>query len=200
MKSKIQLSAIFLLLIIGIFAPASYSQLPTYKMTLTNDSLLAPNVYEFDIYLLRTGSNIFQLFGFQIGILYDSTILNGGTLKASWVPGSNDTLLIRTNQVSTSIKTGKLGLIRIDPKVAVPYEKGAIISNIAPGNRIGRVRLTADKPFDPQKANFTWSFAPPWRTAVFAYDLTTHLNGNITDPENQIISFLNRGKSPPVLK
>jgi hypothetical protein len=200
MKSKIQLSAIFFLIIIGIFAPASYSQLPTYKLTLTNDSLTAPNVYEFDIYILRTGSNIFQMFLFQGGFLYDSTALNGGTLKAAWVPGSFDTSLVSTKQINNALSTENMGIIKIAPKAAKGFGNGAIISNVAPGTKLGRLRLTASRPFNIQKAHFTYSYAPPWRTLVFAYDYTTHKNSDITNRADNYISFKFSGVKPPSKK
>jgi hypothetical protein len=189
MNLNIQLRIILILLTVGSIAPSSYSQLPTYSMTLSNDSVYSRNAYEFDIYLLNTSTNVFQLFGFQIGILYDSTFLNGGTLTASWVPGSNDTSLASANQVSNTINTTKVGIIRIDPKISMRFGKGTIISNASPGTKIGRLRLTSTKPFNSQKANISWSFALPWKTMVAAYDFKTHLSTDITVLANHFISF-----------
>ena len=199
MNYKFQFRIILTLITFGLFAPLSYSQLPTYTMTMSNDSIVAPNIYEFDIYLLNTSTNVFQLFGFQFGILYDSTILKGGTLMASWVPGSNDTALVATHQVSNSISTAMNGIIRLDPKIArFGYE--STISNSPPGTRIGRLRLTSTKPFNPQNANLIWSFAPPWKTLVAAFDNKTHLSTDITAPANHHISFHKHGGSPPPAK
>ena len=199
MNLKIQFRIIFLLMTFGLFVPSSYSQLPTYTMTMSNDSIVAPNIYEFDIYLQRTGTNVFQLFGFQIGILYDSSTFQGGILTASWVPGSNDTVLVSTRQVSTSLNTAMNGIIRLDPKVA-RFGHGTIIANSSPGTRIGRLRLTSTKPFEPQNANISWSFDPPWKTLVSAFDNKTHLSVDITVPANHFISFHKRGESPPTAK
>jgi hypothetical protein len=166
---------------------------------MSNDSIIAPNVYEFDIYLLNTSSNVFHLFGFQFGILYDSTTLKGGILTASWVPGSNDSALVSTHQVSNSISTAMIGIIRLDPKIArFGYE--STISNSPPGTRIGRLRLTSTKPFNPQNANLTWSFAPPWKTLVSAFDNKTHLSVDITVPANHFISFHKKNIHPPKAK
>jgi len=200
MNHKFSFRLLFILIILGIFAPSSYSQLPTYKMTLSNESVVAPNVYEFDIYLLRTGTNLFQLFGFQIGILYDSTSLKGGILKASWVPGSNDKTLISTKQVSTSINTNRAGIIKIDPKISLRFGEGAIIKSSGPGTKLGRLRLTSTKPFDPKKINLSWSFALPWKTKVAAYDYKTHLSEDITSPANHFISLDKKKNIHPVTK
>jgi hypothetical protein len=189
MNHKFQPRIFFILITLGLLAPLSYSQLPTYKMTISNDAVVAPNVYEFDIYLLRTGTNLFQLFGFQIGILYDSTSLKGGTLTASWVPGSNDKSLISTKQVSTSINTNRVGLIKIDPKISLRFGEGSIIKSSGSGTKIGRLRLTSTRPFDPQKLNLSWSFALPWKTKIAAYDYKTHLSADITSPANHFISL-----------
>ena len=199
MKLNIQLSIIFILMIVGLSVPVSYSQLPAYTMTLTNDTMSAPNVYEFDIYLLRTDTTIFQLFGFQMGILYDSTLFNDSTLTASWVPGSTDSTLVKTNQVSNSIKI-KMGIMWIDPKVAFGFGNGAIISNVAPGTKVGRLRLTTSNSSNLQKANIAWNFSPPWKTAVAAFNYKSHLSADITVPANHFISFHNHSESPPSLK
>jgi hypothetical protein len=191
-----KLQMILVLITLGIFSPLSYSQLPTYNMTLTNDSVVAPNVYEFDINLLNTSANTFQLFGFQIGILYDSTALKGGTLTALWVPGSNDKSLVAANQVSNSINTKRVGIIRIDPKISLGFEKGTIISNSNQGTRIGRLRLTSTKPFNTPKLKLSWSFAPPWKTIIAAYDYKTHLSADITVPANHFI-FFHKHNTPP---
>jgi hypothetical protein len=199
MNLNIKFRLVLILIIIGLFIPASYSQLPTYTMTMSNDSVVAPNVYEFDIYLLNTSTNIFQLFGFQFGILYDSTNFRGDTLTASWVSGSNDTALVASNQVNNTISTAMKGIIRLDPKIA-RFGRGAIISNSFPGTGIGRLRLTATKPFNPQNLNLTWSSAPPWKTLVAAFDYTTHLSADITVPANHHISFHKHDVPPPPAK
>jgi hypothetical protein len=74
MKSKLLLSAMFLLLIVGFYTPASYSAV-TYTVELKNDVYTAPNVYEFDIYLSRTGTTTLRLCGTQFDITYDPAMV-----------------------------------------------------------------------------------------------------------------------------
>ena len=195
MKHKKLLSVLFLLIFIGLFVPASYSQNPTYTCTLANDAQTAANVYEFDIYLLRTGGTPFELAQFQGGIDFNNLIKNGGSITATWVPGSNDPVLVTSGQVTTNINTATAGLIRIPPKLPSGGPgSGAIISDVPPGTRIGRLRLTNSVTFATQTANLTWDFAISaghYPTKVFAYvagintDVTTqinHLFSNITNP------------------
>src|ERR1035437_4033146 len=107
MKNKFLLCSMFLL-IVGLFATFSYSQTPTFNYVIANDVQTAANVYEFDIYLLRTGTNVFQLFGAQIGINYNPSMLNGGTFTATWATGSSQ---LNAAQAPNSGNTGTSGLI-----------------------------------------------------------------------------------------
>ena len=82
MISKILFSTMFLLLIVGLYMPASYSAPPTYNAELKNDVYTAPNVYEFDIYLTRTGTTALRLMATQFDITYNTAMINGGTITA----------------------------------------------------------------------------------------------------------------------
>jgi Secretion system C-terminal sorting domain len=194
MKHKFLFSVMFILIIVGLYVPASYSQLPTYTMTFSNDSLTGGDVYEFDIRIVRTGTNIFQYYGAMFGFLYNTGILNGGTLTAAWVPGSPDTVLVNSNQVNYAFNTTQSpGCIKIAAKIAPNgWGSGAIITNVAPGIRIGRLRITASNGFGVQKADLRLNYLPqPYNSAVFAYDYTTHLSGNITDSTQNIFTLAN---------
>src|ERR1035437_7910374 len=69
------------LIFIGLYVPASYSQV-TFNCALANDVFTAPNVYEFDIYMLKTGTTAWRLMAAQFDITFNPAILNGGTLTA----------------------------------------------------------------------------------------------------------------------
>ena len=82
MKSKLLLSAMFLLMIVGLYTPASYSQ--TFTLTLANDvyNPATPNVYEFDVFLIRTGTTTWKLSAAQLDISFNTAILGTGSLTA----------------------------------------------------------------------------------------------------------------------
>jgi hypothetical protein len=155
----------------GLYTPNSYSQKPAYICTLANDAITSDNSYEFDIYLLRTGTEPFELGGFELGVLYNKDIRNGGTLTATYIPGSVDQAIIASGQQNTIFKTEIPGLIKILPKLASKgHGTGAIISNQTPGTRIGRLRLTNSIPFSPFQPNIALNFnIKTYRTLIAAY-------------------------------
>src|ERR1035437_4064921 len=142
MKNKFLLCVMFLLIIAGIYVPACYSQTPTYTCTLANDIQTAANVYEFDVYILRTGTNAFELAGFQIGITYNASALNGGTLTATWVDASTDAIYTAKNEQPSTTAPYTSGTIRAASFEPPGSGLGSIIPNTASGARYGRLRLT----------------------------------------------------------
>ena len=196
MKANFLFAAVLMLMMVGLFSSSSVAQNPTYTCTLANDVVTSGNVLEFDIYLLRTGGTPFELAQFQGGFTFNNAIKGAGTLTASWVPGSNDPALVTSGQINTlnAASTSAAGVIRIAPKLAAGGAgSGAIISNVAPGTRIGRLRLTNSVPFVIAPANVLWNFSivsPNYPTKVFAYvgintDVTVqggHLNNLANDP------------------
>jgi len=68
------------------------------------------------------------------------------------------------------MNTSTAGVIKIAGKSPPGTGKGSIISNIIPGTKIGRLRLTNSTRFaSGQQMNFTWLPASPYPTAVNAY-------------------------------
>lgn len=167
MKNKFLLLTMFLLLLIGFYVPASYSAYPTYTLTCTNDVQTAPNVYRFDIYLLRTGSTEFRYFGAQIKFTLTATTLNGGTLTPTWLPGSNDPVLVAASQVNTLSFVSNT--VRVISPNTMTYGTCAIISGVAPGTKLGTLVLTNSVPFNPAKLNLAYGYTFP-ATAVYAYN------------------------------
>src|ERR1035437_1920644 len=187
MKHKFLLSAMFLLIIVGLYIPDSYSQYPTYTMTLANDAQTAANVYEFDVFLLRTGSTQFELFGVQMGFTFNNAVKNGGTMTVSYVPGTTDSVIVTTGQQNISFNQEVPGCIKIP--AATPMGgagTGAIISNVPPGTRVGRLSLTNSVNFDALTFDIKYCFTTtPYPTKVVAYvgvvatnitDSTQHFN------------------------
>jgi len=199
MKNYI-LFKIGLILLVGLLiAPAYFAQTPSYTCTLANDVQTADSVYEFDIYLLRTGTTSFELAQIQFGFLYNDAIKNGGTLTASYVSGSVDSIIIASGQENISFNTATDGCIKIASKLpAKGAGFGAIISNVPPGTRIGRLKLTNTFPFAGAITNVTWNFnTSPYPSKVFAY--VGGINTDITVAGNHINS-LNNFPLPIVLQ
>src|ERR1039458_10784353 len=81
MKNKFLLSAMFLLLLVGLYSPASYSQ--TFNLWGANDDfVVGATSYSFDVYIQRTGSTPLTVYSFQLGLTYTVAAINGGTLTA----------------------------------------------------------------------------------------------------------------------
>ena len=49
--------------------------MPSYEAKLMNDLQVAPNEYEFDIYVRDTNSLPFEVFGLQVCLIFDNTIV-----------------------------------------------------------------------------------------------------------------------------
>ena len=56
----------------------SWAQSPTSTVRLMNVTQVSCNVYEFDVYLQRTGANVFRLCNFQLGILVNPAMIPAG--------------------------------------------------------------------------------------------------------------------------
>jgi len=181
-----------LILVLGLLiAPACFAQTPSYTCTLANDVQTANNVYEFDIYLLRKGATQFELAQIQFGFLYNDAIRNGGTLSVSYVTGSVDASIVSSGQENNDFNTSTAGCIKIAAKLPTGGSgTGAIISNVSPGTRVGRLRLTNSIPFVGTLMNIAWSFSTlPYPSKVFAY--VGGINTDITVPGNHINSLAN---------
>src|ERR1039457_1150650 len=105
MRNKYLLPLLFMLIVTGLYVPVSYTQTPAYTCTLANDTLTGGNVYEFDVYLLVTGTTPMQLGGIQLGFTYNNAVRNGGTISATWVPGSVDLVIAASGQTNINFNT-----------------------------------------------------------------------------------------------
>ena len=173
------------------------SENPTYTMTLTDDSFISTNEYQFDIYLQRTGLKIFELSSAKIGLTYNISVINGGTLTASIVPGSIDSILLKSGQEIININTETPGVIKIDGYN--PPEgtgTGAIISDKAPGIKMGRMKLVNSVPFNKQPLDINWCFnsSSDYQTKISAFVPAGggSASTDITDSTQHFISLIGR--------
>ena len=91
---------LFALLAVGMTVQA---QNPTYKMYVTNESNPAPNVYEFDVFLLQTGATPLELATVQFGLGTDLSILDGGTATVEIIAGTSE---LQASQQPTNVIWG----------------------------------------------------------------------------------------------
>jgi hypothetical protein len=184
-KSKILFSILFIALFTLLYVPASYSANPTFNFVMTNDVWDNHMVFEVDLYIQSTDVAPIELASFGMGLTINNSALNGGTLTATWVPGSSQ--LTNTAQIPTSLLTSTtsgtgdnaLRIIRIVGKVPPGAGNGSMLSNVAPGTKIGRLRLTNTVDFVIVGANRIDTAAQTvYPKAITAY--VGGLNVNIT--------------------
>ncbi|MEI6124034.1 MAG: T9SS type A sorting domain-containing protein [Bacteroidota bacterium] len=181
-----------IILMMTILSSVAWAQTPSsYLCSIRNDSLLTSKIYEFDIYLQKTDlSNVFELATFQAGIIVNSSILNGGTISATIVAGSSQLL---TSQQPTAITFAGSPdyCIKLAPRSGPGHGSGAVISNVAPGTKVVRIRLTNTADFGQFSPNFAFNFvATPYNSIVSAYDQTSGVNIVITNAANQTVATM----------
>jgi hypothetical protein len=191
MQNKLLFSFFCALIVTFLVIPVTYSQTPTYSCTLANDAYTASNEYEFDVYLLRTGTTVLQLGGLQIGLSYDTLALNGGTITTSWVAGTVDTSVQLHNPAPYSP-----GTIKVASFLPRGKGNGKIISNVAPGLRIGRLRLTNTIPFTSRPLSVNWIFNI-YPSKISSYSATA--NSDITNQISFLNTLANTGNTKRVL-
>jgi hypothetical protein len=174
---SILLMAMFIIGFLGVRA-----QTPTYNCALRNDSMTTASIYEFDIYLLQTGTNIFEYSSGQYGIVLNSAIKSGTvTAKLVAVNGlayanynaaisAGTTLLTdlpANNQPNTITFATATNVIKISGKTPTA---GCFISNTGIGTRVARIRVETTTSFLQAQPNPTWSFTVnPYNTTISAY-------------------------------
>ncbi|HNX87528.1 MAG TPA: T9SS type A sorting domain-containing protein [Paludibacteraceae bacterium] len=169
MKIKYFFGFLWTMVIIHI-SVSIQAQNPTYLCELRNDAQVSCNIFEFDIYLIRTGTIPFEYATGQYGILVNPLFKNGGVITASIVAGSSDPALILTNQNPTNISfLNASNCIRIAGRIPPGSGNGAIISNGSPGTKICRVRLTNTVAFGQFTPNLTWTTQAIYPTQINAY-------------------------------
>jgi hypothetical protein len=182
---KLYLSIYSLLIISGLYSTESFCQ-SNFTCTLANDSLTAANVYEFDIYMQSNDTSAIELADINFGFIYNLEVQDTGNIKISWVEHSSELSnlaeLPRNFKTTTALKdSSAVGVIMIGPRIPPGYGNGSIISNKAPGTRIGRLRLTNSVNYSPSRMNIKWNLNKKdkiYPTTVTAY--IKDINTNIT--------------------
>ncbi len=161
----------------GAILPFKTGIWPFFNLELKNDAQISDRIYEFDVYLKHTGNFVtppqFELSSIQMGIYFNSAILNGGTATATIVAGSSEINAPQqqsnTNMYLVGPTTGNK-TIKVTAKTT-SAGSGTIISTTT-GTRVMRIRLTNTLAFAQLKPNMSFSFTtvgPSWQTIVNAY-------------------------------
>jgi len=175
---KIRTRALFAILLFT----ASFTltaQVPTYQCELKNDSLLSSQIYEFDIFIRNTGMVAFELGNFQVGMHINPLLAGGGTVSITIVPGSSQ-LSIAQQPLETQFSPDE-NCLKVAPKSPPLFGAGSLISQVQPGTRICRLRLTNSAEFSKVQPDLAFNFTVfPYNTVVSAFDRTTQVNTEIT--------------------
>jgi hypothetical protein len=139
--------------------------------TLANDVQVSDKVLEFDLFLLDDdASQPFEMAAVQAGIIVNPAIYNGGTITVSIIAGTSG--FSNSAQYPTSvIWTLAQNTIKLTAKPNPGSGNGSIISTVAPGTRICRLRITNTVPFAVNnQATLTFSYtSSPYQTKVSEY-------------------------------
>jgi hypothetical protein len=141
-----------------------------FNLTLANDTQTAPNIMEFDVYLLDSdASSPFEMAAVKAGIVVNPGIYNGGTVSLSIVPSSSQ--LLAAQQPNSVIWSQAQNTIKLTPRTPPGAGSGSILSTTAPGTRVCRLRITNTVAFTANStANLTFNFTiSPYPTKVFQY-------------------------------
>ena len=151
------------------------AQNPQYLCELRNDVRIDANTYEFEVYLLQTEAIAMEYAGMQFGINVNPGMRNGGTITVSYVTGSSG-LLAAQIPVDTDLSFNSVtNCIEWSGTSHPGAGNGTIISNITPGTRVGRFRLSNTVSFGSVTPDLAWNFSPATGrvTTVSAYVSTT---------------------------
>ena len=176
MKHKFLLSTMLLILLVGIFVPTSYSQNPTFICTLGNDSVKSASVVQFDVYILRTGTIPLQLYTYQVGLTYNISALNGGTITAAW--SNVDSSVTAAGNFPATPGTALAGVIKC--AVHAPSggpTHGPFVTDVAPGMRFGTLTITCTQPISNTNLGIAWCFI----STLYPTKVQANINGLVTD-------------------
>jgi len=163
--------------------PKSYSANPTFNFILANDTWDGHMVFEVDIIVLSTDAAPIELAAITTGLQISDTSRNGGTITASYVAGSSqltNTTQIPTafNATATTVVDGHtVRLIKIAAKTPPAVGNGSMLSNVAPGTRIGRLRLVNTVDWVIVPSNNSINIIPIGQTVGYPSALNAYVAG-----------------------
>jgi len=159
------------------YAPLATTALSDYVFTIENEAQVSDRILEFDLYLLDTDpSQVFELGLIQAGIIVNPLIYNGGTITVTRNVGSSQ--MVPTNVPPNVVWRQDQNAIKLVPNAGgtIPGA-GTIISTVAPGTRLCRLRITNTVAFSSGvKANLMHNFTTvPYPTSVSMFQGTINV-------------------------
>jgi hypothetical protein len=172
---KLITALLFLVVLMGF--SISYGQVPNSPVSITdmnytieNNVQTAPNKFTFDLYVKDTdAADVLELSQIQAGILFASSIVNGGTITVGW---SNTEFTANETPANALVTTGAANYcVKLTPKPAPTCGSGQTIPTTGIGIRWVTITVTNTVNFatssDP---NLTFSFATsPYPTKMYYY-------------------------------
>ena len=170
LKSLFRESVVAALLLMAMVTGLK-AQNPGYLCELRNDIQVNARTFEFDIYLLRTGTIPFEYSSMQFGININPGARNGGVISVSLVDLTselNASQIPGPGRFSFDAAENCIIMTGTPPPGA---GSGTIISNTGFGTRVGRIRLSNTVDFGAVRPDLTWSFddANGYATKINAY-------------------------------
>jgi hypothetical protein len=140
----------------------SHAQNPTYLCEWKNDTLIAPNIFQFEVYIYEgTATPVpFNLNNYQFGfkIVNAPAVLNGGTLTGAYISGTSE-LTDGINDFYPS----SLGIINIGGskfiRVNSPFPSANYLHIPQSGLRVGTFRVTNTANYNLTPV-ICWNFSP----------------------------------------
>jgi len=172
------------------------AQNPTYLCELRNDVQIDARTFEFDVYLLRTGTTAFEYSSMQFGINVNTGMRNNGTITVTFIAGSselNASQFPSNTRLSFDNTTNSIRWTGTTPPGA---GNGTIISNVGLGTRVGTFRLSNTADFGSVTPDLAWSYSilTGYPTKVNAYvgglatDITVQSSQTTTNLANLLLN------------
>ncbi len=156
-----RLTSLILTILLLAFSSIIVAQ-PIYEAKLMNESLVAPNQYEFDIFVKSTGILPMEAYGLQVCLIFDDAIRNAGTLTSTYIAGSSTMNADQTPSnpnVATLVGTKRVWKLAAKAPTGGMAGNGTLISTVGDGTKLGRFRITTTATsFAPVIPNIQWNF------------------------------------------
>ncbi|MBK6772201.1 MAG: hypothetical protein IPG78_08775 [Ignavibacteria bacterium] len=194
MKNKIIFAASIILILVDLNVCLAVR--PTYKLPAQHFTFRSANELVFDIYILHTNpaDTVFQFALGQYYFNFDTLFCAGGTISYDFAPGNTGDSSDFPFAARPRNPTRNGSSLRVNSNTVLGLGNGPIVSGIAPGSKIIRMRLrTTAAAFSSiilADLNLRWRNANAGNpfSKIFVY--IGGLNTEITDSTNHFIDIL----------
>lgn len=193
------LKSLCILFFLTISSGGIFAQNPRYEARLVNDSLVAPNVYEFDIFVKRIGDIPLETYGLQVALLFNDTVRGGGILSSFYIPESSE---MSADQLPNNIDINTVidgkRVFKLTGNIPSGPGTGTMLSNFGYGTKLGRFRIATTAPaFRTTTMDLNWNFDQEnfsYATKFNAYvagfpaDITNQAN-HLNELQNRVLTW-----------